>query len=160
MTLAASHKIVITFSIGPQRLAIPATDLREIIDPLPTTRVPGAGDFAPWVVNVRGAVLPLGDLRLPLGINDPNPAERPEDARRFLVLEAVIGGEPTTVAVMADIVHEVATIPSKSIEPLPATSMWPTEFVEGLFKGPEGEFVLIPDLSAIFTAMAQRAAVA
>ena len=54
MTLAASHKIVITFSIGPQRLAIPATDLREIIDPLPTTRVPGAGDFAPWVVNVRG----------------------------------------------------------------------------------------------------------
>ena len=92
MTLSASHKIVITFSIGPQRLAIPATDLREIIDPLPTTRVPGAGDFAPWVVNVRGAVLPLGDLRLPLGINDPNPAERPEDARRFLVLEAIIGG--------------------------------------------------------------------
>lgn len=160
MTLAASHKIVITFSIGPQRLAIPATDLREIIDPLPTTRVPGAGDFAPWVVNVRGAVLPLGDLRLPLGINDPNPVERPEDARRFLVLEAVIGGEPTTVAVMADIVHEVATIPSTSIEPLPATSMWPSEFVEGLFKGPEGEFVLIPDLSAIFSAMAQRAAVA
>jgi purine-binding chemotaxis protein CheW len=104
--------------------------------------------------------LPLGDLRLPLGINDPNPAERPEDARRFLVLEAVIGGEPTTVAVMADIVHEVATIPSTSIEPLPATSMWPSEFVEGLFKGPEGEFVLIPDLSAIFSAMAQRAAVA
>ena len=160
MTLSASHKIVITFSIGPQRLAIPATDLREIIDPLPTTRVPGAGDFAPWVVNVRGAVLPLGDLRLPLGINDPNPAERPEDTRRFLVLEAIIGGEATTVTVMADIVHEVATIPLKSIEQLPANSMWPSEFIEGLFKGPEGEFVLIPDLSAIFTAMAQRAAVA
>ncbi len=151
---------VITFSIGPQKLAIPATDLREIMDPLPMTRVPGAGKFAPWVLNVRGQVLPLADLRLPLGITDKGPADRPEDARRFLVLELLLAGEPATVAIMSDIVHEVAMIPKSSIEPLPSNSMWPADFVTGLFKGDDESFVLMPDLSTICTAMAQRAAAA
>jgi len=41
---------VVTLTLGSQMLALPASALREILDPLPTTRVPGAGAFAPSVV--------------------------------------------------------------------------------------------------------------
>ncbi|NBR91831.1 MAG: chemotaxis protein CheW, partial [Rhodobacteraceae bacterium] len=82
------------------------------------------------------------------------------DAQRILVLEVLIEGEPATVAINADIVHEVATIPVSAIDKLPATSGWPPEFVRGLFRHTDETFVLLPNLSAIFTAMAQRAAVA
>lgn len=152
-----ASRTLITFSIGPQCLAIPATDLREIIDPMPATRVPGAGAFAPSVLNVRGGVLPLADLRLPLDLQDDGPSDHPEDARRYMVLEVNIGDELSTVAIMADIVHEVATVPESAIEPLPSTSTWPSEFITGLYKGQGDDFVLVPDLSAIFTVMAQRA---
>lgn len=148
---------VVTFSIGNQRLAVPATDLREILDPLPKTRVPGAGSFAPWVLNVRGAVLPLTDLRIPLNISAQATDDAPEDAQRFMVLEVDIGGEPAAVAIMADCVHEVTSIPQGSIDPLPKISTWPAEYVSGIFKEAEDDFVLMPNLSAIFTAMALRA---
>ncbi len=152
---AARSVTLVTMSIGPQMLAIPATQLREIIDPLPMTRVPGAGAFAPWVLNVRGTVVPLADLRIPLGITDPGPDDRPEDARRFMVIEVEIDGDKATMAITADMVHEVVTIPLTRIEPVPATMHWPADYQRGLFKGSDG-FVLLPDLSAIFSAMAQR----
>lgn len=146
---------VLTLTIGRQKLAIPAANLREIIDPLPRTRVPGAGAAAPWVLNVRGAVVPLADLRLPLGIADQVAGDEAGDSQRFVVLEVDIGGEPATVAIVADIVHDVTTIPTAQIEPLPPASQFPAGFLTGLYRGADG-FVLMPDLSAIFTSLAER----
>lgn len=150
---------VLTLSIGKQKLAIPAANLREILDPLPRTRVPGAGDVTPWVVNVRGVVVPLADLRLPLGIHDGSHEKEDTDTCRFIVLEVDIGGETATVGILADIVHDVTTITADQIEPLPSASQFPTEFLKGLYRGQDG-FVLLPDLSAIFTSLAQRSAAA
>ena len=145
----------LTFTIGSVRLAVPASDLQEIKDPLPITRVPGASSFAPAVLNVRGGVLPLADLRIPLGIAPTGPTQ-PESVR-FLVLEVGMGAEPATVVITADMVHEVMSIPMAQIVPLPATSGWPPEFMRGIFRIADESFVLLPDLSAIFTTMAQRA---
>jgi purine-binding chemotaxis protein CheW len=144
----------LTFTIGSVRLAVPASDLQEIMDPLPITRVPGASSFAPAVLNVRGGVLPLADLRIPLGIAASGPTQ-PESVR-FLVLEVGMGAEPAT----ADMVHEVMSIPMAQIVPLPPTSGWPPEFMRGIFRIADESFVLLPDLSAIFTTMAQRAVLA
>ncbi len=161
MTDQSHHKgdilTLVSFSLGNQKLAIPATDLREILDPIPATRVPGTGSFAPWVLNVRGAVLPLANLRIPLGIQESRAEETTEDTRRIMVLEVEIGGEPAAVAIDADVVHEVALVQRDRIETVPPTSQWPTEFLSGIFKGDEGDFIIVPDLSTIFTAMAERA---
>lgn len=146
---------VLTLTIGRQMLAIPAANLREIIDPLPRTRVPGAGEAAPWVLNVRGSVVPLADLRLPLGIVDLPMPDSIGDNQRFVVLEVEIGGEPATVAIVADVVHDVTTIPMAGIEPLPPASQFPAGFLSGLYRGADS-FVLLPDLSAIFTSLAER----
>jgi purine-binding chemotaxis protein CheW len=150
---------VLTLSIGKQMLAIPAANLREILDPLPRTRVPGADQAAPWVLNVRGAVVPLADLRIPLGIMDQLSPDEDSDTRRFVVLEVEIGSDTATVAILADVVHDVTTIPSDQIEPLPAASQFPAGFLTGLYRGADS-FVLLPDLSAIFTTLAQRSAAA
>lgn len=150
---------VLTLSIGKQMLAIPAANLREILDPLPRTRVPGADQAAPWVLNVRGAVVPLADLRIPLGILDQPSSEEDSDTHRFVVLEVDIGSDRSTVAILADVVHNVTTILTDQIEPLPAASQFPAGFLTGLYRGADS-FVLLPDLSAIFTTLAQRSAAA
>lgn len=150
---------LVTFSIGPQVLAIPASLLREIIEPLSQTRVPGAGRFAPSVLNVRGTVVPLADLRIPLQIEDPGPSDRSPEARRFLVIEVEVGAERISAAIIADAVHEVTAIARDSILPLPTASPWPADFLLGLCQGKDG-FVLLPDLAAIFSTLSQHPAAA
>jgi len=143
---------VVTLSLGPQVLAIPAVRLREILDPLPVTRVPGAGPLVPGVVNVRGTVVPLANLKQVLRI----PEVEADDRRRFLVLDVTIAGEAAVVAVEADAVHEVSTIETSIVEPVPAAaSAWPPEFLTGLYRGADG-FVLMPDLDHILSALANR----
>jgi purine-binding chemotaxis protein CheW len=152
---------LVTLALGDQTMAIPAAYLREILDPLPATRVPGASAFVPQVVNVRGSVVPLANLKVALSIQpdaDGTPEPTEDDRKRILVLELQIDGEPAMVAIEADAVHEVATIDTVALETVPAAaSAWPPEYLTGLYKGAEG-FVLLPDLPAIFSAQAARAA--
>lgn len=146
------HVTVVTMALGLQTLAVPAELLREILDPLPVTRVPGAGPFVPGVVNVRGSVVPLADLKQALSIPDEGADER----RRLLVLDVAIAGETTTVAIAADAVHEVAAVDTAAIEPVPASATtWPADYLTGLYRGPQG-FVLMPNLETIFSNLASR----
>ena len=147
----------LTITIGGQRLAIPSTNLREILDPLPRTRVPGASASVPWVLNVRGAVVPLAELRIPLGLDLPPPGS--EATRRFVVLEVDVAGDRAIVAIIADSVHDVTSIPPGAIEPLPPASRFPSGFLTGIWRNSDG-FVLLPNLSAIFTDLVRRSAAA
>ncbi|NEX46156.1 chemotaxis protein CheW [Pseudotabrizicola algicola] len=143
---------VVTMALGAQTLAIPAPLLREILDPLPVTRVPGAGPHVPGVVNVRGSVVPLADLKHVLSITNEGHDER----RRILVLEITLGGEAAVVAISADAVHEVTTVETHLIEPVPTTAQaWPPDYLTGLYRGASG-FVLLPNLEMIFANLANQ----
>lgn len=145
---------VVTFRLGKQMMAIPVSALREILDPLPVTRVPTA-DRAVWgVINVRGAVVPLAELRHGFGI-----AIVPDtSASRMMVLEVDIAGEPVVVAISADAVTSVVTLDRAEMEPLPASgSTWPSQYVRGLFRNESGVIVM-PDLNSIFAAHAAAGA--
>lgn len=145
---------VATFRLGGQMMAIPASALREILDPLPVTRVPTA-DRSVWgVINVRGAVVPLAELRHAFGMAvDPVTS-----ASRMMVLDVDIGGEPVVVAITADAVTSVITLDRARMERLPASgSTWPAAFVQGLFRSTAGVIVL-PDLTTIFAAHAAAGA--
>lgn len=145
---------LVTLSIGRQTLAIPAAILREVLDPMPMTRVPGAGAFSPGVLNVRGSVVPLADLGHALGL----PAQEPTERNRIVVIEAELDGERATVAMNADAVHEVTSVPRTSVLPVPdSMATWPPEYLSGLYKSETG-FVLLPDLNAIFAAQRARKA--
>lgn len=78
---------VVMFRIGTESFALDAGMVREIIDPIPATRVAGARPHIDRIVNVRGNVIPLADIRERFGM--PAAADSPDT--RFLVLEVAVG---------------------------------------------------------------------
>lgn len=141
-----SQTAILTFRLGTEKLAIPAEYLREILEVVPITRVPKAGSFANGLINVRGVVVPLTDLRVALHI----PRSPATEDTRVLVLDVRVGDEKTTVAILADQVEEVTTVNPSEIEDVPPVgSPWPTEFVLGVGQLRES-FVMFPDLDTIF----------
>ncbi|MCA0964400.1 chemotaxis protein CheW [Salipiger bermudensis] len=137
---------MVTFRLGGELLAIETNVLRTVIEPGEVTRVPNAPPFAAGLLNVRGAVVPLTDLRIPLRMpqNDVN-----EDTR-ILVLDLPLADTPSVVGVLAEQVHEVTKVTSASLEDVPAVgASWPRHYVRAV--GRQGErFFIIPDLGAIF----------
>ncbi|WP_406870377.1 chemotaxis protein CheW [Thioclava sp. 'Guangxiensis'] len=137
---------VVTLILGTETLAIPTSALREILEPVPVTRVPQAGRFATGLINVRGGVVPLADLRIALNMK----TREPDENTRMLVLDISLAGEVTTVAVLADRVLDVTDIDDGAIDPIPEVGMrWPPDFVKGIALMDE-KFVIIPDLERIF----------
>ncbi|MFZ3582748.1 chemotaxis protein CheW [Loktanella sp. DJP18] len=136
---------VVTFSLAGEVLAVKATRLREVLEPTAITRVPGASDFAAGLLNVRGAVVPLADLRVPLRM--PSHLIGPDS--RILVLDLPINGQDCVVGIIADAVHAVTRIEDAALENIPSVgTRWPPRYVAAVGRW-QGEFVTLPDLNAI-----------
>ena len=93
-TTSASILNVLMLELQGESFAIETAQVREILDPVPITTVPGAAPSVDGVINVRGRVVPLADLRL---IFDMPRQETGPDAR-IVVIEVDIDGDPTTSA--------------------------------------------------------------
>jgi purine-binding chemotaxis protein CheW len=138
---------VVMLGIGGEVFALDSDLVREIIDPVPATRVAGARPFLPSVVNVRGNVIPLADLRVRFGM--PN-TESTADTR-IVVLEIKIDGDPVLVGVVADKVYEVTEISPSDVQPTPRVGMhWNPEFICFITKWRE-EFVIVPNMERILS---------
>lgn len=131
--------------LGGEIFAIDAELVREIIDPIPVTRVAGARDFLPSVINVRGNVIPLADLRVRFGM----PRRSHGADTRIVVVEVEIDGDPVVVGVIADKVYEVTEISSAGAQQTPRLGThWKPEFIRFITKWNE-EFVIVPDMERI-----------
>jgi purine-binding chemotaxis protein CheW len=137
---------VLTLGLEGEVFAVDAGIVREILDPVPITEVPGARDFVRSMINVRGKVVPLADLRLRFGMK---PASTTIDTR-IIVVEIDLDGEPIIVGTLADKVFEVTEIAAASVEQAPRIGMhWQPEFIRGIGKR-RNEFIIIPNLEQIF----------
>lgn len=136
----------LTLALGGEIFAIEAGLVHEILDLIPVTEVPGARAFVSGLINVRGKVVPLADLRLKFGMAAPPPT--PDT--RVVVVEIDLDGEPTVVGLLADKVYEVTGIAHATIEQTPDIGMkWPAEYVKGI--GQRGtDFIVIPDIIRLF----------
>jgi len=137
----------VMLGLGGEFFALEAGIVREILDPVPVTEVPGARSFIRGVINVRGKVVPLADLRLCFGMT---PAPPTQDTR-MVVVEIDLDGDPTTVGILADKVHEVTEIAAASTEEAPRIGMqWRPEFIRRIGKRND-DFVVIPNMERIFS---------
>src|ERR1700754_3331178 len=110
--IASGSMQVVMIGIRDEKFAFDAGLVREIIDPVPATMVAGAKSFVPSVINVRGNVIPLADLRIRFGMpQSENPAPP-----RIVVTELDIDGEPVLVGVTADKVYEVTEISRTDVQ--------------------------------------------
>jgi purine-binding chemotaxis protein CheW len=142
---AAALMQVVMLGIGDEVFALNTQLVREIIDPVPATRVAGARPYLPCVVNVRGNVIPLADLRARFGM--PKTADTADT--RIVVLEIQIDGDPVLVGVVADKVHEVTQISPADVQQTPRIGMrWNPEFIRFITKWRE-EFVIVPNMERI-----------
>jgi purine-binding chemotaxis protein CheW len=136
---------VVMIGLGDEKFALDAGLVREIIDPIPSTRVAGARAFLPSVINVRGNVIPLADLRIRFGM----PMNADSADTRIVVIEIDIGGDPVLVGVIADKVYEVTEISRTDVQRTPRVGMhWKPEFIRFITKWRE-EFVIVPNVERI-----------
>ncbi|PYE23104.1 purine-binding chemotaxis protein CheW [Rhizobium sp. PP-CC-3A-592] len=137
---------VLTFNLNGETFAIDATVVQEILDLLPETRVPGAKAYLGGVINFRGKVIPLADIRLAFGME----AGAATIDSRIIVVQLDIDGEPCLVGIRTDKVYEVTTLTQASSEPPPSVGMrWRADFIDCLVKR-NGEFIIVPNLKKIF----------
>ena len=138
----------LTFALQGEIFAIDAECVREIMDVMPVTEVPGANPFVEGLINVRGRVIPLADLRVKFGMDRP---AHTQDSR-VVVIEIDLDGDLTSVGLIADKVFEVTTISGASIEETPEIGMkWRPDFIKGIGKR-GNDFIVIPNLGRIFAA--------
>ena len=136
---------VVMIGLGEEKFALDAGLVREIIDPVPATRVAGAKAYVPNVINVRGNVIPLADLRIRFGM----PVTEDTADTRIVVIEVDIEGEPVLVGLTADKVYEVTEISRTRVQQTPRVGMhWKPEYIRFITKWRE-EFVIVPNMERI-----------
>ena len=144
----------LTIRLQDERFAVEAESVREILDLVPITEVPNASPFVSGLINVRGRVVPLADLRVMFDMDRPEPNED----TRIVVIEINLENEPTVVGILADKVHDVTDIEATDIREAPRVGMrWRPEFVKGVGRL-NGDFIIIPNLERIFETNGGRSA--
>ena len=144
---AADEIEVLTFEIGGETFALEAAIVREILDLLPEAIVPGSRPFVNAVINFRGKVIPLADIRIAMGM----PTMATTIDSRIVVVELDLDGTPSLVGLRTDRVNEVTTLSKAAGEPPPRVGLkWPPQFIECLIHR-EGAFIIFPNLMAIFS---------
>ena len=150
MTVAEKEKSTtyLTFVLGTESFGVDVRKVREVLDFTTITRVPRMPEFMRGVINLRGSVVPVIDMRLKF---DMEKAEDTVDTC-VIVMEISLDGETTVVGALADAVKEVFDLDAGQIEPPPriGTSL-NTEFIRGMGKHNE-EFIIILDIDRIFSA--------
>jgi len=136
---------VLMVGLGNEIFAVETDMVREIIDPVPVTRVAGARSFLPALINVRGNVIPLADLRIRFGM----PKTQATAETRIVVVEIEIDGDPVTLGLLADKVYEVTEVSTRHMQQTPRLgSHWRPEFIRFITKWND-EFVIVPEMSRI-----------
>jgi len=130
----------LTFTLAEETFAIEIVKVREVIDYVHVTRVPRMPAFLRGVINLRGSVVPVIDLRLILGMNC---VEKTRDTC-VIIAEVRMDGESLHLGMLADSVQEVIDIDPSQIDPPPRLgSMLNTEFIRGMGKREEGFFIIL-----------------
>lgn len=140
---------VLTFDMQGETFAIEAVMVREIVDHMPETEVPGAPPMVASLANFRGRVIPLADLHHEFGFDE---ASKTHDSR-VIVIEIGSGSDASLIGLKADKVHEVTLLEMASTEAPPRVGMrWRPEYIRCIAKR-AGDFIVVPDLERIFSSV-------
>jgi purine-binding chemotaxis protein CheW len=137
----------LTFKLDEEIFALDVAKVREILDFTTVTKVPQTPEFMRGVINLRGSVVPVMDLRLKFGMT----ATEKTVNTCVIVVEMSLEGESMVVGVLADSVQEVIDMEPESIEPAPRIgTKLNTDFILGMGKHNE-QFMMILDIDKVFT---------
>ncbi len=138
----------LTFRLDEEIFALDISKVREVLDYTNITKVPRTPEFMRGVINLRGNVVPVVDMRLKFGMSM---TERTVNTC-IIIVEITLDGDTTVLGALADSVQEVIELGAEQIEPAPRIgTRLRTEFIRGMGKRDE-QFVIILDIDKIFSA--------
>ena len=134
---------LVTFSISDEEFGVDILKVQEIIRTMEISKVPRAPDFVEGVINLRGKVIPIIDLRRRFGL-----AHKLHDKNtRIIVIEMT----DVIVGFVVDAVSEVLRIPTSTVEPPPpVVAGMDSEYISGVGKL-EGSLLILLDLDKLLS---------
>jgi len=137
----------LTFKLQDEIFALDISTVREVLDFTVITRVPKTPDFMRGVINLRGSVVPVIDLRLKFGMTVTEKTVN----TCVIIVEVKVGNETVILGVLADSVQEVMDLDADHIEPAPRIGTHlKTEFIKGMGKHNE-RFLMLLDIDKVFS---------
>ncbi len=137
----------LTFKLDNEIFALDISQVRVVLEYTNVTKVPQTPDFMQGVINLRGGVVPVVDLRLKFGMPK---AERTVNTC-IIIVEVTLDGESTVLGALADSVQEVLELGPDQIEPAPKIgTKLNTDFIEGMGKQ-DDKFIIILDIDKVFS---------
>ena len=137
----------LTFKLDDEVFALGIDKVREVLDYTSVTKVPQTPDFMRGVINLRGSVVPVVDMRLKFAM-----AKTEKTVNTcIIIVEINLEGETTVLGALADSVQEVLDLEPQQIEPAPKIgTKLRTEFIRGMGKRDE-QFIIILDIDKVFS---------
>ncbi len=138
----------LTFRLGQEIFAIEVAKVREVLDLAPITAIPRTPEFMSGVINLRGSVVPVVDLRLCFEM------AKTENTRNtcIVVVEVLLDNDSIVIGALADSVEEVIDLEPEQIQPPPRIgTRIRTDFIRGMGKR-ETQFIMILDIDRVFSA--------
>ena len=137
----------LSFMLEDEVFAVDITKVREVLDFTRATKVPQTPDFMRGVINLRGGVVPVVDIKLKFGISKTE-----KDINTcVIIVEIDLDGESIILGALADSVKEVFDLHPEDIEPAPKIGKHlDTRFLKGMGKK-DDEFILLLDIDRVFS---------
>jgi purine-binding chemotaxis protein CheW len=138
----------LAFLLEKEVFAFDISRVREVLEYSTVTKVPQTPDMMKGVINLRGAVVPVIDMRIKFGMSE---IEKTVNTV-IIIIEIDLDGVSTMIGALVDSVKEVIDLDSEHIEPPPriGTNL-NTEFIKGMGKQ-DNHFLIILDIEKIFSA--------
>jgi len=134
---------LVSFNVGDEQFAVDILRVQEINRMMELTQVPQSPPGVCGVINLRGRIVPVLDLRSRFGLE---PSER-NDESRIIVVDV----RGSTVGFIVDAVHQVLQIDPKIVEPSPSASSSPDgNYIQGVAKL-EGTLLILLDLDLLMS---------
>ncbi len=138
-----NQKQFLSFAAGEEEFAIELIKIREIKNYGDLTRIPNAPSFMRGVMNLRGAVIPIFDLKLRLDMGGVN-----SDESSVVIIVGVMGKQ---IGILVDSVSDILTIDASEIAPAPRVdSGKKAQCLEGVI-AVKGKMVVILQLEQLFS---------
>ncbi len=134
---------LVSFCVNGEHYAVDILRVQEINRMMQITQIPESPPGVEGIINLRGRIIPIMDLRVRFGM----PAQERTEDSRIVVVDAA----STTVGLIVDRVHEVLRIDSSTVDPAPAMSgTIQSEYVRGVAKR-DDLLVILLDLDVLLT---------
>ena len=137
---------LVAFGVADGDYAVDIMRIKEIINPIAVTPMPKAPPFIEGVIELRGAILPIVDVRKRFDLV----ATAPTRATKVLIVSVDLGEQRIIVGLVVDRVSEPLRVPKAEIKPAPRLSVSERAFFTGVV-GHHGKMLMVLDVDALLS---------